>query len=169
MRLYDLTQNALSLMDMLYSEEISEQAIFDTFESVEWEIEEKADNYAKMIKSIEADCKSLKEEEDRLSARRKVLNNKIDFLESNLEKTMVLLGKTDFKTVLFSFKIQKSPPSVKLTVDDETFIKWAQLGREEFLRYKAPEINKVLIKDVLASGEKVFGAELVQNESLRIR
>ena len=51
--LYELTGDFLTLMDMLEDEECDEQCIMDTLESVEYEIEEKADGYAKIIKSLE--------------------------------------------------------------------------------------------------------------------
>ena len=48
--LYELTGFFLELMDMLEDEECDEQCIMDTLESVEYEIEDKADGYAKIIK-----------------------------------------------------------------------------------------------------------------------
>jgi hypothetical protein len=169
MKLYDLTQTATALMNALYDEDIDEQTLLDTFESIEWEIEEKADGYAKIMASLDADIDALKDEEKRLSARRKALEGKVEFLKINLTNSMQTLGKTEFKTLLFSFKIQKNPASVRFTVDDETFRKWASNGHDEFLVYKTPEISKATIKDALKDGKDVFGAELVQTESLRIR
>ena len=54
MKLYELTEQYEEIYSMLYDEEIDEQMIFDTAEGLEGEIEEKADNYAKMIFSIKA-------------------------------------------------------------------------------------------------------------------
>ena len=52
MRLYELTGQFLELLDMLEDEEVDEQVIMDTLESVEYEIEDKADGYAKIIKAL---------------------------------------------------------------------------------------------------------------------
>ena len=52
--LYELTGEFLQLMDMLEDEECDEQCIMDTLESIEYEIEDKADGYAKIIKSLES-------------------------------------------------------------------------------------------------------------------
>ena len=48
--IYELTGQFLQLLDMLEDEEVDEQVIMDTLESVEYEIEDKADGYAKIIK-----------------------------------------------------------------------------------------------------------------------
>lgn len=42
-------------MDMLEDEEVDEQTIIDTLEALDGEIENKADNYAKIIRSLESD------------------------------------------------------------------------------------------------------------------
>ena len=72
------------------------------------EIEEKADGYAKIIKGMQGDIEALKAEENRLVARRKALENRQQALKSNLEANMREMGKTKFKTALFSFNIQKN-------------------------------------------------------------
>ena len=45
----------LIVMDMLEDEEVDEQTIIDTLEALDGEIENKADNYAKIIRSLESD------------------------------------------------------------------------------------------------------------------
>ena len=57
--IYDLTEEFLKLLDMLEDEEVDEQTILDTLEGVEYEIEVKADGYAKIIKSLEADIEGI--------------------------------------------------------------------------------------------------------------
>ena len=47
--IYELTGEYLELMDMLEDEEIDEQTIIDTLEALDGEIENKADNYAKIF------------------------------------------------------------------------------------------------------------------------
>lgn len=146
---------------MLYSEDIDEQTILDTLESLEGEIEDKADNYAKIIISLKADAKAIKDEETRLSDRRKALENKSETLKKNLEGVMRETGKTDFKTALHSFKIQKNPESV--IIDDESKIPYKYLIEQQ------PTINKKAISELLKSGVKVSYAHLKQGEGLRIR
>ena len=115
--LYELTGDFLTLMDMLEDEECDEQCIMDTLESVEYEIEEKADGYAKIIKSLESDIEGLSKETDRLTARKKTYENRIKWLKQNLEMCMRATGKKKFTTDLFSFGIQKNGGKRKLVID----------------------------------------------------
>lgn len=46
MNLYELTEQYDEVMSLLYDNETDEQTILDTLESIDGEIEDKADNYA---------------------------------------------------------------------------------------------------------------------------
>nr|DAE28662.1 MAG TPA: resistance protein [virus sp. ctmTa7] len=115
--IYDLTGEFLQLLDMLEDEEVDEQVIMDTLESVECEIEDKADGYAKIIKSLESDINGFQKEIERLTSRKKTYENRIKWLKQNLELCMRAIGKKKFTTNLFSFNIQKNGGKRKLTID----------------------------------------------------
>ncbi len=115
--LYELTGAFLELMDMLEDEESDEQAILDTLEGIDFEIEQKADGYAKIIKSLEYKIQGMTKEIDRLSFRKKVFENNVKRLKTNLEMCMKLIGKRKFTTDLFSFNIQKNGGKRKLIID----------------------------------------------------
>lgn len=117
--LYDLTGQFLELMNMLEDEEFDEQCILDTLESVDFEIEEKADGYAKIMRSLEGKIKSITDETTRLNTRKKHLENNIKRLKENLEMCMKATGKRKFTTDLFSFNIQKNGGKRKLIIDTE--------------------------------------------------
>lgn len=157
--LYVLTGQALALQQMAFDGEIDEQTFKDTMESLDYEIEEKADNYAKIDKMLEAEIKALAAEISRLSSRKKVLENKQERLKRNLESSMIALGKTKFKTLLFSFGIQKNPATVNV------------IGKvpKRFYIPQEPKLDKkALIEYVKEHGNTKY-AELTQSESLRIR
>jgi len=63
MKLYELTGEWLSLMEMADDPELDEQAFQDTTEALEGDIDEKVENICKMIKNMEADADALKAEE----------------------------------------------------------------------------------------------------------
>lgn len=115
--IYELTGEYLELMDMLEDEEVDEQTIIDTLEALDGEIENKADNYAKIIRSLESDIDGISKENDRLTARKKTYENRIKWLKQNLEMCMRTIGKKKFTTDLFSFNIQKNGGKRKLTID----------------------------------------------------
>lgn len=115
--LYELTGAFLELMNMLEDEESDEQTVLDTLEGIDFEIEQKADGYAKIIKSLEHKIQGMIKEIDRLSFRKKVFENNVKRLKTNLEMCMKLTGKRKFTTDLFSFNIQKNGGKRKLIID----------------------------------------------------
>lgn len=157
--LYELTGQALALKQMAFDGEVDEQTFKDTMESLQYEIEDKADAYAKIDKMLDSEINGLASEISRLTARKKALENNQDRLKRNLESSMIALGKTKFKTLLFSFGIQKNPPSVNVT------------GKvpKRFYIVQEPKLDKkALIEYVKEHGNTKY-AELTQSESLRIR
>lgn len=157
--LYELTGQALALMQMAFDGEVDEQTFKDTMESLEYEIEDKADAYAKIDKMLDSEIKGLASEISRLTARKKSLENNQDRLKRNLEGSMIALGKTKFKTMLFSFGIQKNPPSVNIT---------GKVPKRFFIPQEPKLDKKALIEYVKEHGNTKY-AELTQSESLRIR
>jgi hypothetical protein len=156
--LYELTGQFQQLLQMVEDGEYEYQDLVDTFESIEGEIEYKADGYAKVIKEIEGNVATIKTEIDRLSNKKSVLENSIKTLKQTLEKAMIDTGKTKFKTELFSFGIQKNP--ARLVINGQV--------PNEFLIPQEPKVDNSKIKDLLKSQELEF-AHLEQSESLRIR
>lgn len=107
--LYELTGQMEYLKELLEDPEVEEQVVLETMESIEYEIEEKADGYAKIIRMLSSEVDTIDGEIEILSARKKALSNNVNRLKSSLTETMILLDKRKFKTPLFSFNIQKNP------------------------------------------------------------
>ena len=154
--LYELAGQFNHVAEMLVDEEIDQEVIIHTLESIDAAIEEKADNYAKLIKNQESDSKGIADEIKRLQARKQAKDNNIKNMKLSLQNAMNEIGKTKFKTELFSFNIQNNP--VKVDIVDEDLIP------DEFKKIKI-EYDKTAIK----KAENVPGVELIQSESLRIR
>lgn len=89
--------------------------------------------------------------------------NNIACMKKSLENAMRACNKIKFKTELFSFGIQKNPPSVKF--DDEHL----ELIPIEYLIPQDPKVDKKRILEDLKSGAKFDWATMEQGESLRIR
>lgn len=161
MTLYQLTDNFKQVLEMAQDPSIDPQAIADTLEGIGGEIEDKADGYAKVIKELEADSEKLAAEITRLTDRKKALLNNIKKMKESLTAAMQATGKTKFKTDLFSFNVQKNPPT--LVIDDEGNIPAVYYIQQE------PELDTTAIKDLLKSGIKLSFAHLEQGEGVRIR
>lgn len=164
MRLYDLTEEYAALQDMLYDPEVEEQTLQDTMEAVWGEIEDKADGYAKIIMGMKADADILQEEENRLAARRRHLEIRSEYLKDTLEANMRAIGKTKFKTALFSFNIQKNGGMQPLIIDgliDDI--------PGKFLIPQPPVPNNEAIRKLLTEKQVDWAHLAPRGESLRIR
>lgn len=158
--LYNLNQTWQEVASMLYQDDVDEQMIFDTLESIEGEIEDKADNYAYIITEILNDANACKLEKDRLEKRQKSLENKAKNLKKNLMEIMKDTGKTNFKTQLHTFRIQKNGGKRALTIDGEVPVEYTKTIIEN-------DTDK--IRQALEEGKELSFAHLeAQGESLRI-
>ena len=158
MNLYDLTGNYKKVYEM----DLDDETWQDTLESIDSAIEQKADGLMYVIRDLEVDVVGLKDEEARLKKKREVAERKIKRLKQYLQDNMETVGKTKFKTQLFSYNIQNNPASLKLT--DEKLIPQKYYTVETSRKYD----NKA-IKDDLKAGKVINGAELKTSQSRRIR
>lgn len=157
--LYELTGQYLELMEI--ADEADPDIFRDTLEAIDGEIEIKAENYAKVIKNLEGQADALDKEIKRLQSKKKGINNNIESIKGNLERSMIATGKRKFKTLLFSFGIQKNPPTV--SVLDEAAIP------KQFWKHPEPILNKTALTAFLKENGPTEYAQLTQGESLRIR
>ena len=162
--LYELTEDYMRLLDMAEDPDCDLEVFKDTLEGLDYEIEDKAVGYAKVIRELTARAEGLKAEIERLTNRKKAIETNIDNMKRSLENAMIITGKTKFKTDLFSFGIQKNTPTV---IIDEQYIENIP---EEYLIEQDPKIDKAKIKEDIKAGKDLDGiAHLEQSESLRIR
>lgn len=156
--LYELTEQARCLYELLQDNEIDEQTFNDTLEAMG--AGEKAENYCKIIKQFQNDVEMFKSEIDRLTARKKAAENAVDRMKAALLLFMQQTGQDKIKAGTFSI-YTATTPSVNIT--DEKLIPCIYLVEQP------PKISKDAIKKALKNGEKVNGAELVNNTGVRIR
>ena len=145
-----------------------QQAWFDTLDGMEQELVCKAENVAVYIKAMEAEAKSLKAEEDKLKVRRQAKENAAKRMREYLMGCMkqANISKIDEPRAIIS--LRNNPESVEIS-DENDFISWANEDHDEYLRYKAPEINKTAVKNALKSGAEIPFAALTRSQSLTIK
>lgn len=161
MTLYELTEDYMNLLELAEDPDIDEQAFVDTLEGIEGALEDKADGYAKVIRTLEGDAAACDAESKRLRNKKQTIENNIKRMKKALQYAMETTGKTKFKTPLFSFGIQKNGYSVSIL--DESKIP------DKYLIPQEPQVDKRAIVADLKGGEQYSWAELVQTKSLRIR
>lgn len=154
--LYELKDMYLNLMDL----DLEDEELSKALENIDDEIEVKAENYAGLIKNLEAEADAYKKEIERMSKIKKSLESRADYLKKNLEDAMIELDKKKFKTNLFSFNIQRNAPGIKILDEDKI--------PEEFVEYER-KIKKNDLKKAIKEGLETDAAVLVESESLRIR
>lgn len=159
--IYELTNSYMDLLYLLEDGEMDAEALRDTMEGIEGEIEIKAENYAKVMTELKARSEALTNESKRLAERAAAINNNVDRMKHTLEMMMETTGKTKFKTNLFSFNIQNNPPSVDIAENAKI--------PEVFLIEQPPKIDKKGILEALKAGKEVDGCTIKQGRSLRIR
>ena len=159
--LYQLTEAYQELLSMALDPDTDPEALADTMEAVDGEIEVKADGYAKVMKELKAIADARKAEAKRLLDGAKSAEANIDRMKAALMTAMKLTGKTKFKTELFGYNIQKNSPALKIDMPDRV--------PEEFLIPQEPKVDSAAIKKELKEGVVYDWCHLEQSESLRIR
>ncbi len=160
--LYELTDDFLKLLTLAEDENEDIEVILSTIEGVDYEIELKAEGYAKVIKELEARAEAIKKEEDRLAGMRETIANNIKRMKVTLQQSMEVTGKTKFKTDLFSFNIQNNPPSLVLDKGIEDI-------PDKYLIPQPAKVDNAKVKELLKTGESLDFAHLSVSKSLRIR
>lgn len=155
--LYELTDNYQQLLEL--ADETDPQAFEDTLEALQDEINHKAENVAKVIRTYEAEVKALDEEKKRLEDRITARKNKMDRLKNYLIENLQKAGKRNVKGKTFTIYLQERE-SVnilnKSAIPEQCFV-------------MKPSLSKTAVKEAIENGQKVAGAEIVKKTSVQIR
>jgi hypothetical protein len=125
------------------------------------ELQAKAINYGFVVKQLDAEVDIIDLEIGRLQGLKKVRNNAIERLKTNLKNAMELYEMTEIKSPIIKINFRKSE-SVEFTnlVDVP----------EDYFTIKVEKIpNKIAIKDAIKSGIEVPGACISINQNIQIK
>lgn len=157
--------DAASLSDEQLDEFL--QAVVDTLDGIREPFENKAENIAVMIKTLDAEVAVLKAEvlalRDRRIVKEALLYHLKDYLAWGLETAGVkVIDKPKARISLRT--------STAVRIDSpKGFVEWAMENNEKFLRYREPEIDKIAVKQALSRGERVEGATLETRQNVVIK
>lgn len=158
--IYELSENYRQVFDAIANGE-DDQVYLDTLEAINDSIEDKADNYMRVIKNSEADIEALDKEIKRLQEKKKVLSNGVKRMKESLQEAMERTNKLAFKTTLFSYGIQNNAPSLdNLDID--------KIPKKYFVDQE-PKLDKKSLLNDLKEGQEINGATMKQTKSLRVR
>lgn len=160
--LYDIDAAILACVDQETGE------IFDPeqLDALQMERAQKLEGVALWIKDLKAEAEAVKAEADKLNARKKAIDNKVESLKTWL---LYALGGEKLKTARCNVY---QTHNQKVVIDDEKamidMLMSSPFG-EKFLRMKEPEIDKNALKDSLKQGYEYEFAHLEETEGLVIR
>ncbi|WP_050613289.1 siphovirus Gp157 family protein [Bacillus testis] len=158
-KLYELTQGWKYISEN--AADLDPITLRDTLDAIEEAIDDKAENTAKLIRSLQGDIEAIKAEEKRLAERRKALENRVDSIKLYLQNQMEAVGLDKVKRPTVTVSIQNNPPSINVV--DESLIP---------SEYMIPQPAKISKKDILScikGGGFVPGAEMTVTKGVRIR
>lgn len=166
-RLYELTSDLLVLQEML-EDSVDDQCLLDTLEGVQGDYEIKLESYCKVIKNLEADMDALKAESERLTAKRKVLENNVERLKKAMFDSMKATNTPKVKGQLFTVAIQKNGGVIPINYDKNDKNITANLPDQLVNIVETPNLEA--IRELLEAGKVVDGFTLGERgESLRIK
>ena len=160
--LYEIDAEILAAVD----QETGEILDTERLDALQMERETKLEGVALWIKDLRAESDAVKAEADKLNARKKALDNKIDGLKNWL---LGALAGEKLKTPRCSVYQMHSQ---RLAVADEgkliDILQQMKTG-DRFLRFQEPELRKDELKRALKDGLYLPGASLEETESVVIK
>ncbi len=156
--IFQLTKQQADLKALVESGELDHEMAVDTFEGMDHELDEKINNYCRVLNSMVADLTTIENEIARLQTLKVEKQNQIKAIKKTLMFGLSGIEKSKFDTGLFKGHVRKGSQSVKVIDSNEI--------PSEYIEVKVTEQpDKTAIKNALKAGEKVKGAELVAGES----
>lgn len=158
MLLYELSEIEMQILEQLESEDGIDKEIYDTLKFTEEEI---LVSCARVYRQILSDAQACKDEEKRLSERKKRLENNAARLKELMFDGMKIADVKKIHRPEFDISIKKNPPSLQIDPN-------AQIP-SEYYKKPDPILDKVLLKEDVKSGLFIEGVQLVQVERLEIK
>lgn len=158
MTVYELTQNALYLQELLEQGDIDEQVYRDSLESMC--ADDKLESCCMVIKNLEHRAAAYKAEIDRMTARKKTLENSVKRLKASMLDYLETSNTPKVEMDLFTVSVGTST-AVKVTDRDKL--------PQEFVLQQEPKIDKTGLAKAIKAGEPIDGAELESRHYLSIR
>ena len=165
--LFDITERYRQLLDFAADGDIEDEVFEETLQSIEDELEVKAENYIRVIKELEikkgslnGEIEVIQKEVDRRKAFIESIDRHIARMKESLCNSMVTLDKERFKTEHFSIWTQETS---EVVITDEANIPL------DYYTAPKPKVSKEKIKEALKKGEKLSFARLDAHKGLRFR
>lgn len=157
MNLYEIKQSIQEAIDKCIDMETGEIINPELLDNLNEQLNIKRENIALYIKNLVADSKAIDEEIKNLTARKRSINNKVDWLKSYLANDLQG-NKFETAKVVVSFRKSKSvdiQPNANIP--------------DEFLIIQEPKPDKAGLKKAIQSGEVIAGVSIVEKQNISIK
>jgi uncharacterized protein YktB (UPF0637 family) len=158
--LFNITAEALQLASALEEGEITPELETSLVINQE-ELQQKAINYAYVIKTVEYDISAIDEELKRLQAVKKAKNNVIDRMKESVVNAMGIYSMEKISSPTMNLSLRRSE-SVEVDLTEA-------LPDDFKITKTTVTPDKVAIKQAIKQGENITGATLKVNYSLQIK
>lgn len=164
MSLYEIDSRIKAIIDGLYDSvdengEVGE-VDFTELEQLQEDRKTKLENIALYIKNTEAEAKAIKAEEEKLTKRRKSLENKAERLRDLMIYSMQASQEPTLETARCKAKLKDN--EVTEILDLESIPK-------EYIKVKVDKsADKTAIKKAIKAGEEITGAQLSIHTTIKI-
>lgn len=157
MTLFQMSDTARQLHELLESGDIDEQVLLDTMESIG--AAEKLEDYVYVLKSMEAEMSMYDTEITRLKENKRVLENRTEYLKSKIIEYMQASGQKSANAGTFKLTMRESE---SCEIEDESLIPLEYM-RE--IPAKLEPDKKQMLKD-MKDGKRIDGASLKTSYSV---
>lgn len=164
--LYEIDRTIESILERMFAEvdeetgEVS-QGILDELDQMQAARAEKFDNIGAYIKNLEAEAAAIKTEMNNLKERLESKLRHVERLKEYVANSLLSNGEKKMETprVAFSFR-----SSERVEIIDKD-----QIPKKYMVKKVTFDPDKTEIKNMLKSGHKIKGCELVQRQNLQIK
>lgn len=160
MNLYQITQEALNLAQILETEELTpelEQALILN----QQQLQTKAGSYAKVIANYQANVDAADAEIKRLKEYKDFNDKAVERLKNALRESMLISGIDKLESDLFRLSLRRS---------EAVEVDLVEALPSDFVTVKTTKAaDKVAIKEAIKRGENITGARIIENFSLQIK
>ena len=162
--LYKLTDEYTDLLARLESAEddAETEAIWQEMDTLEDDIVEKAEAYARILRNKQAEVEAFKAEKERLASCQKVAENVVERLKAQLLVSMQRMNLTKIQTGIGNWRVQMNPYSCQIIDEADVPV--------EFHIPQPDKIDKAaILRQFKETGELLPGVEIAQTVGIRFR
>jgi len=161
MKLYEITQEYLSVFDEISKQGFDSDTIKNTMEPIEKSFDEKAKNIVAYIKNLEQDILSLQEHKSNIESRIKSYKQEHENYRNYLKDNMIACSINKISCPFFDIYLTNTTPT--LIKEDEL-----NIPTEYYTEKVELVLDNQRLKNDIKNGRVIEGIYLKENKALKI-